>query len=318
MADPFSLEAFYRSAREFALSALEAHHADNHRRVPLDAGTALEHLAKACLAQRSPVLLAELKSESSVQSLIGLLRIEGAMVPAKIRTIAMSGALARVELFVRSKAAKDDLRILVEMRNGTIHAAEDAAVEERILGAFVQQVEALLAHRRRDCRDFWGGQLPVVDALLKDASNKLAHRVEVRLTAAAARLEGRNVTEGEAVIRVLRLAIESAVLTADQRLRTCPICDSFAIVTGEHTVEWVPADWDKETGQVTNVEGEVWFIARAFHCRICGLRLDTESEIDAAGMDTAWQIEDADWRDYEPEYDDDEAYERWREERHER
>jgi hypothetical protein len=32
-----------------------------------------------------------------------------------------------------------------------------------------------------------------------------------------------------------------------------------------------------------------------------------------------WEIEDADWRDYEPRYDDDTdaAYERWREERHE-
>jgi len=81
-------------------------------------------------------------------------------------------------------------------------------------------------------------------------------------------------------------------------------------------VEWVPGDWDKETGQVTNVEGEVWFTAQAFHCRVCGLRLDTEAEIDAAGMDTAWQIEDADWRNYEPEYDEDEAYEHWRDARH--
>jgi hypothetical protein len=56
---------------------------------------------------------------------------------------------------------------------------------------------------------------------------------------------------------------------------------------------------DKETGQVTNAEGEgeVWFTAQAFHCRVCGLRLNTEAEIDAAGMYIAWQIEDADWRD---------------------
>jgi hypothetical protein len=46
MADSFSPDAFYASAREFARSALEAHHAGNHRRVPLDAGTALEHAAK--------------------------------------------------------------------------------------------------------------------------------------------------------------------------------------------------------------------------------------------------------------------------------
>ena len=58
----FSPDAFYRGAREFARSALEAHHAGNHRRVALDAGTAVEHLAKACLARRSRALLAELRN----------------------------------------------------------------------------------------------------------------------------------------------------------------------------------------------------------------------------------------------------------------
>jgi hypothetical protein len=103
------------------------------------------------------------------------------------------------------------------MRNGTIHGAE---VEERILAAFAQQADALRAELRQDLHDFWGSQLPVVDALLNGASNKLAHRVEVGLAAAAAMLERRSVTQGEAVISVLRLATESAPLTADQRRKT--------------------------------------------------------------------------------------------------
>ena len=64
----------------------------------------------------------------------------------------------------------------------------------------------------------------------------------------------------------------------------------------------------EETGQVTNVDGEGRFTAHVFRCPVCGLRLDSEAEIDAAGIETAWQIEDADWRDYESEYDED-AYE---------
>jgi predicted nuclease with RNAse H fold len=109
MADPFSPDALYQSAREFALSALEAHHAGNHRRVPLYAGTALEHLAKASLARRSPALLAELKNDSSIHSVITLLRIEGAGSPASVRTVGLAGALRRVERFVKSKADKSDL-----------------------------------------------------------------------------------------------------------------------------------------------------------------------------------------------------------------
>ena len=112
----------------------------------------------------------------------------------------------------------------------------------------------------------------------------------------------------------------SAVLTAAQRFRPCPVCDSFGIATGGHTVEWVPGDWDKETGDVTNVDGEVWFSAHSFHCPVCGLRLDSQAEIDAGAFDPVWEIEDADWRDYEPDRynDEDAAYERWGEERDER
>jgi hypothetical protein len=171
----------------------------------------------------------------------------------------------------------------------------------------------VLADLERERGDFWDGQLSVVDALLKDASDKLAHHVEVRLAAAAAMLERRYATEGEAVVSALRTLSKSAPLTAAQRFRACPVCDSHGIATGEHTVEWVADDWDKETGQVTNVYGEVWFTAQKFHCRGCDLRLDSEAEIDAAGIGTAWQIEDADWRTYEPQDDGDAAYERWRE-----
>ena len=44
--------------------ALGAHYRGDHQRVAGDAGTALEHLTKACLASRSPALLADLKSNN--------------------------------------------------------------------------------------------------------------------------------------------------------------------------------------------------------------------------------------------------------------
>lgn len=317
MADPFSPDAFYQSARDFALSALEAHHATNYRRVPLDAGTALEHLAKASLARRSPALLAELKNDSSIHSVITLLGIEGAGSPASVRTVGLAHALKRVNRFVKSKTDERDLDTLADMRNGIVHAAEDVEVEERILAAFAQRADALLADLGRDRKDFWGGQLAVVDALLKDASDKLAHRVEVRLAAAEARLEHRYATEGKAVIDLVRALSNSAVLTHSERFRQCPVCDSQGIATGEHSVEFEPGDWDRETGQVRNVVPEVWFSARSYRCNACGLRLGSQAEIDKV-FDPVWEIEDADWRDYEPDYDDEDiAYERWREEQDE-
>jgi hypothetical protein len=319
MADPFSADAFYASAKQFAVSALQAHHASDHRRVSLDAGTALEHLSKASLAQRSPALLAELKGESSFGSVAALLGIAGSD-PAKVRTVGLMGALERAGHFVRSRADMKDLRTLADMRNGIVHAAGNAEIEERILAAFLQHCDAILADLHRDRADFWNGQLPVVDVLIRDASDKVAQRVEVRLAAAEAWLEQRCATDGEALIEAARTLSSSAPLTDQQRFRTCPVCGSAGIATGEHSVEYEPDDWDRETGRVTQVDAQVWFTARAYRCPVCRLRLDSVAEIDKA-FDSVWQIEDADWRDYEPgyydDYDDaDNAYERQREDRH--
>jgi Magnesium chelatase, subunit ChlI len=56
-----TVDELYASAAKFAQSALDAHHKDDHQRVAIDVGTSLEHLTKACLANRSPAFLVELK-----------------------------------------------------------------------------------------------------------------------------------------------------------------------------------------------------------------------------------------------------------------
>jgi hypothetical protein len=300
---------------------------------PIFAGTAVEHMAKACLAQRLPVLLLDLRSNSSFNWLVALLHVKGAGVPANIRTVGLREALDRVRQFVRSKANRGDLDTLVDMRNGVVHSAENAEVEERILTAFVQQADSLVADLGREREDFWDGQLAVVNALLADASNKVQHRVQVRIAAAEAMLNRRYETEGEAVIRALAAFSKSAPLTRDQQFRDCPVCGSDGIATGEYDfdVNFIEEE-EEETGSrhvgaiavddydeepvFRDVAEEVWFTARRFHCPVCNLRLDSEAEIGAAGIDARWQIEDANWIDYEPPYDEaDEDYVRRREER---
>ena len=131
MVAPLPPDAFCESAREFAETALAAHHARKYRRVAIDAGTALEHLAKACLAKRSPGLLAEMKDEASYHSLSRLLGITGGKTsPRPLRTVGLWNALKRARTFVTSKVAEQDLRTLADMRDGTVHAAENAEVEQ--------------------------------------------------------------------------------------------------------------------------------------------------------------------------------------------
>jgi hypothetical protein len=229
----------------------------------------------------------------------------------------MTQARWRIEQLMRPKVDSKAIDDLVAMRNGTVHAAENAEVEEVILAAFAAYSDTLLDDLGRERSEYWDGQLTVVDALLQDASDKLTQRYEVRRAAADAYLQQRYATEGEAVMKVVIGLSRSFVLADDQRFRECPICGADGVATGEHSVEYVPADWDKETGEVTNVAPEVWFAADSFRCNVCRLQLDSTDLIDKA-FDPCWEVEDADWRDYEPYAvdDGDAAFERWREEVH--
>jgi hypothetical protein len=186
-----SPEAFYESARSFAGTALRAHHARDHRRVALDAGTALEHLLKACLVSRSPALLVELKpTKTNYYSLLRLLNIPEGGPLSRVRTISLRDALLRMRAFVTPTASEDDLETVVGMRDGTVHAALSDEVETRLLAVFAQFTNQLLDDLGRDRAEFrdrmrfWGDQLVVVDALLADARNKVTHDVEVKLAQA--------------------------------------------------------------------------------------------------------------------------------------
>src|SRR6266699_627456 len=136
MADPLSPDAFYESARDFAQTSLQAHNKGEPRRFALDAGTALEHLAKACPGARSPALLTDLNGEANFSSLLRLLGISGSQAAGPLRTIGLWVALERVRALVTSSVSVKDLRTLVEMRNGTVHAAQDDEIEEHLVVAF--------------------------------------------------------------------------------------------------------------------------------------------------------------------------------------
>lgn len=306
MTTDLSPEAFYESAREFAETALQAHHARQYRRVALDAGTALEHLAKACLATRSPALLSELKGEGSFQD---LLRLVGVIKARPQRTVGLRGALDRVKAFVTSSAPPGDLGTLVDMRDGTVHAAIGDEVEERLVVAFAQNANAFLRDLCRDRAEFWGGQLEVVDALLADASDKVRHDVAVKLAAARAHFAGRYGEEEAKLVDLVRELSEPLGYRDDQVPAECPACESLGLATGAYEVEWEPDEWEGD--QVVHVSGMVYFVPSGFECRVCRLRLDSAGEAEAAGLGR-WEVENADPLKYEPPVDEDSFYEAYR------
>jgi hypothetical protein len=284
MAAQFTPDAFYESAHEFAGTALRAHHARQYRRAALDAGMVLEHLAKACLARRSPALLTELKDERSFSSLLSLLGFSGGKSLQEVRTVSLRNALQRVKRLVVSDASESDLEMLVDMRDGTVHAAADEQVGERILIAFIQHVDVLLDDLERDRTIFWGDHLVVVDKLLEVADDKVAQHVGVKLASARAYLHAMYGKRVEAVLQVLRMSPETRLLDPEQQMAVCPVCGLMGVMTGDRVQGWEAEDAGI-ADMVYGVYRAVWFHAQNFICHVCMLHLESVAELKAAGID---------------------------------
>ena len=280
----FTPDRFYASASDFGQTALQARHSGQAQRLAVDAATCLEHLAKACLAKRSPALLTELRNESSFASLLRLLDIEAGPPPRQLRTVGLRDALVRVKVFVVSRASEVDLRTLVDLRDGVVHAAQDGEVEDRLLVAFVQHADALLEDLGRDRAEFWAPQLAVVDALLMEAADKVERRVRVSIAAARANYEQRwGRIDPEIVSALKRLA--RADPGPDGMLHACPVCGATGIADGMEVD--CENESDERRGHGAPV-GKVWFWPALFACDICGLELFGAEEMDAAGLGREW------------------------------
>lgn len=309
MAPLLTADEFYESAREFAHVALAAHHEGKNRQVAVNAATSLEHLAKACLASRSPALLVDLK-RGDFSSLVRLLDMQGVRPGNQLRTASLREALSRVELWVKSAANGHDVKMLVDLRDGMVHAALNDEVEDQLLAAFVTHGDALLADLKRDREAFWSDQLAVVEALVANATDKVARRVAVKLAAAKANFDTKYKGMPTEVLEMLR-KVATGVADDDEQGLACPVCETSGIAYGEFDVETSDAWW--EDGE-PNVDAWVQFTATAFTCRMCGLHLDSPAEIAAANVATTWEVPGADPSDFLSTYDEDAAYEAWREE----
>lgn len=294
MAFPPTVDGLWRSARRYARLALDAHASGQHHLVALGAGTALEHLAKACLLWRSPVLIAEFKDESSFRSVLLLLDLTdgagdlagGPLNPqpgagSRLRTVGLRGALSRMRSFTSSKARWDDVQSLADMRDGVVHSPSDDEVEMRIMVAFVHHADALVADLRRDRGQFWGSRLKVADALLARAHDQVAHAVGVKLAQAQVHIRRYQ----PLVLDAIRQSTTVSAFSSDQAPMVCPECLSTGVATGLR-------DLVADSGDVPE-DADVGFFnaqfyADSFACRVCNLRLTSAAEIEAAGEESEW------------------------------
>jgi hypothetical protein len=284
-------DELYSSARKFAQSALEAHHKDDHQRVAVDAGTALEHLTKACLANRSPAMLTELKP-NNWPSLLILCGFPEDRPRQQLRTVGLRDARLRLKSFVTSGATEADLDLIIDLRDGVVHAAVNDEVEERLLVAFVKQADAMLADLNKSRADFWADQLDVVDALVADATDKVRHRVQL----AVARAKAAFAQEYGGMSDEMRDVIKNTPPPFDERheaIAKCPACGSKGVASG---------DAKMDTQRRPDGDAPDWvflvFAPVTLSCQACGLRLNTQAELAVAGVPDEWVLPGLDASDY--------------------
>jgi hypothetical protein len=294
------------SSQTFAQSAMRVRLDGDSMVYLLHASTALELLAKAFLSSLGGSLVAAPDFDSQLH---GCGQSRHARTPAsRMKTITMPEALRRVgQVMPVFEHEKRHLQLLADVRNGVVHAGLlDAGEDEAALVPFVRACDLLLSGLPDAQRaQFWGDFESVVDAHLSESAKQAERLVADALASARMTFDQRYRSLDESVREGVLSGIERSydVTKYEEALTACPACDREALTAGGYDVDWEP-DVDIADGEayIAGAYPVVTYSPGYFHCRACGLELDGEEHLAAAGIEKSWTIDDADPADF---YEDD-------------
>jgi hypothetical protein len=97
----------------------------------------------------------------------------------------------------------------------------------------------------------------------------------------------------ETVVRSIELSVIPTKY--EEETVSCSACNREAIASGFTETEWEVAGDDDAYLRGT-------FFPTRLNCRVCGLELDGDDELEAADIETSWELDDVDTGDfYEPD-----------------
>jgi hypothetical protein len=271
----------------------------------LHAATALELLAKAYLASLSGSLIAAPKHLDSLLHCSGLSG-RARTPPWRVRTITMTEALDRVGYVEPTfDGHRPALQLLADVRNGVAHAGlVEPGAEEAVLAPFLRACDFLIENvPNADRATFWGDFLGPVDARLSESAKETEVIVADAIAAARSSFERQYGPMANSARVAALAAVENSydVTKYEQSLTDCPACGRQALTSGNYDVDW-EADWDQEGSRgepfIVGAYPVVSYFPGYLHCRVCDLELDGEEQLEAAGIERLWKIEDADPTDF--------------------
>jgi hypothetical protein len=289
------------SACRFAQQALRAWTAHPRRldRFFLNAGTSLEHLAKAYLASIHPSLIVDPRHFGSLLYACG--RPDLAGTPATtIRTITVTEAIRRCILLLPRQLqgldGEQHLGPLIEARNSVAHIgrAAEARVASQAVIPYLRTVTVLGEALGVSPASLWSDHAQYVATHLSDSATKTQQAVMSRVARARVTFHERygrlQPSQRELLLSTIVASYQrspSGVEHYDQELLVCPACSTEVMVQGTSTVDWGKTDHNTKDGapHVSGALPVIIFLPTRLECQACGLRLSGQDEMQAGGLE---------------------------------
>jgi hypothetical protein len=309
-AKPVTLvDALATSAAKYAHRALAAYVDDELNDFYFFGGVALEKAIKARLGRENPVFVASRNFPSAVA--LWRARDDIRKLPTGTMTIGGKEGVERLTALEPPFAplASGVQEILV-YRNGEAHVGVvDETQRRRGLVSFLRAVNYLLRHHPDT---FWHPHGDLVRVALDENAKAISQKVAFAVGRAKQRYHQRvdalDPGHREGFDAVVLSEVERQLADDIQQLE-CPACASPATIQGENYVEAEPA-FGKE-GDIEGVDAWIEFHARSFKCGACGLELQGDDELRAAGLETMWLNETIGREEFLQEYYGDEHWDRF-------
>ncbi|MET7847647.1 hypothetical protein ABZT48_05260 [Streptomyces avermitilis] len=268
MNDTFSFEIFFDGAKKAANKAMEDHARGEYDEFALHAGVAIERLAKAALFKMNPLYIAS-----------GKVQVVTEQKKFTIHTITMSEALRRLAQLGIGKVTPS-LQLLIELRNGTVHASGGDEAKAHI-PTLAKAISAMLEHLEISEHAFWERWMSVINVAVNEQSSEIERDVQLRIKQARHSLDAR--LKGLPLPKKIRMPEKSGFSfffqdvnpDTDQDVVSvsgntgCPACNRQALVKAEPDA----------------TSPEATMVAVALSCPWCQLQLSSAEEIRAAGVD---------------------------------
>lgn len=242
-------------------------------------GTSVELLAKAAVANISPLLLAEDRQSKHLLHFVGI----GEFTPAKAKTRSATECLTLLKQCSPFDYNSERDSVVFDVRNLATHlGCVDVTTFEPALNAMVALSEQVIAMISEcdpllDRTSYWGVEfLKQVDERLKaraEAKRLMLEQLKAAARRELERLQSRGLDHDALSEWSERLPVGYYVLDEDEWTRTtCPVCNyegwlEYSVDRGTIEVEY---DDDGRPG-IPFVE--VIREPQAFECSVCGLRL---------------------------------------------